>query len=66
MRWLLDLWISKMGAGRMAVTRAGIPSSPESLAESEKCWKDIEESIELVYKGDKKNGSKNIKSKSNV
>lgn len=47
-------------------TRAGIPSSPESLAESEKCWKDIEESIELVYKGDKKNGSKNIKSKSNV
>lgn len=32
----------------------------------EKCWKDIEESIELVYKGDKKNGSKNIKSKSNV
>lgn len=31
-------------------TRAGIPSSQESLAESEKCWKDIEESIELVMK----------------
>ena len=31
-------------------SREGIPSSPESLAESEKCWKDIEESIELVMK----------------
>ena len=28
----------------------GIPCSPESLAEWEKAFSDIEESIELVYK----------------
>ena len=34
-------------------TRKGIPCSPESLAEWEKAFRDIEESIKLVYKNGK-------------
>lgn len=35
-------------------TRPGIPLSEAEQKESDKCWKDINESIELVYKKSKK------------
>lgn len=34
--------------------REGIPLSEAEQKESEKCWKDMEDSIELVYKKSKK------------
>lgn len=34
--------------------REGIPLSDEEKKESEKCWKDMEDSIEILYKKSKK------------
>lgn len=42
--------------------RPGIPCSEEELKESEKCWKDIEDSIANVYKT--KGGKKCVNSSS--
>lgn len=42
------------------ISRPGVPCSEEELKESEKCWKDIDDSIAKVY-SDKPNTTRSKK-----